>query len=350
MHLKDIRKQRMHNQMITISSLTKPEEVVKHLVAVQSQEYAQAKWALGMRMVAANDAIVEKAFNDGKILRTHVMRPTWHFVLPQDIRWLQQLTSPRVHKLSLPYYKKTGIDGKVMKKCCDALEKMLQGNNYLTRNEIKTKLEKAKILADGMKLSYLMMQAELDSVICSGPRHGKQFTYALVEERAPAVKAISREDALGKLVLQYFTTRGPATAHDFAWWSGLTMADANAGIEMKARQLAHEVMDGKTYYYSPDVKHEGKKQPATFLLPDYDEYGISYKDRTAIFGNANNAQVLTNIFGHTVIADGEAAGTWKRVEKGKETTVELSFKKGLNATKVNAINKAVDRYLKFIKP
>ena len=235
----DIPRFRLHNQFLSQTEFTEPGAVVAALGAVQSQDYAGGKWALAQRLKnATTDAAIDKAFNDGKILRTHILRPTWHFVAPEDIRWMLALSAPRVHTANGFMYRQQGLDGTIIKKSYNVLEEALQGGNSLTRSELGSAFEKAGIkAAEGIRLGYFIMSAELDAIICSGPRRGRQFTYALLEERAPKVRAWKREEALAELTRRYFATRGPATLHDFTWWSGLTMAEAKKGIEAEVVEM-----------------------------------------------------------------------------------------------------------------
>src|SRR5215216_1744383 len=240
---------RLHNQLLSQTKLTHPNQVVASLGAVQSQDYAGAKWALALRMEGLPDAAIDTAFNEGKILRTHILRPTWHFVTPEDIRWMLMLSAPRVHVGNAFMYRQLELDKAIIKKGYAVLEKALEGSQYLTRTELGSIFEKAGILAEGQRLAYLMMSAELDGIICSGPRRGKQFTYALLEERAPKVRVLDPDEALAEFTKRYFSTRGPATLHDFTWWSGLTMADAKKGLELVKPRFEGEVIDGKTYWF-----------------------------------------------------------------------------------------------------
>ena len=220
----DIAKQRLGNQGLIQSAFDNPVDVVSWLGAVQSQDYFGAKWALGLRIPNAIDDSIEKAFQNGSFLRTHLMRPTWHFVTPADIRWLLKLTAPRVHATNAFMYRKTELDQKVFKRSNAVIEKALQGSKQLTRDELRDVFTKAGIKTEGeQRMAYLLMQAELDGVICSGPRKGKQFTYMLLEERVPLVRELTREEALIELTKRYFTSRGPASVQDYAKWSGLTI-------------------------------------------------------------------------------------------------------------------------------
>src|SRR5690242_12008135 len=203
---------RVCNQRLQSSEFQRPVEVVRWLGAVQAQDFYGAKWALGLRMVEATHETIEDAFNGGEILRTHVMRPTWHFVAPEDIRWLLALTAPRVNVRCGPNYRKYELDEATLRRSNKILTKALQGGKHLTRAEIKATLNRSGVAADDVvRLAHILLRAELDGVVCSGPRMGKQFTYALLEERVPAAKPLARDEALAKLALTYFRSHGPAT-------------------------------------------------------------------------------------------------------------------------------------------
>src|SRR5581483_11815980 len=216
---------RLANQGISQPRFKTPREVVTWLGAVQAQDYAAAKWAVALRAQGVTDAAMDQALAEGTILRTHVLRPTWHLVIPEDIRWMLELTAPRIHALMTYQHRQLELDKTVFKRSHAALVKALQGGKQLTRSEITAALQRAGISTDGSRLTYLLGQAEIDGVICSGGRRGKQFTYALLDERAPKAKTLPREQALFELARRYFTSRGPATLQDFVWWSGLAMTD-----------------------------------------------------------------------------------------------------------------------------
>src|SRR5262245_48950376 len=245
----DIIRQRLHNQLLSHTKFTQPSQVVAWLGAVQSQDYAGAKWAVAQRTKGLIDSDIEQAFAEGEILRTHVMRPTWHFVTPADIRWLLELTAPRVNAVNAYMYWQLELDDALLRRSNAVIAKTLQGGRMCTRAELGVALAEAGIVAEGMRLGYIVHRAELDAVVCSGPRRGKQFTYALLDERAPHARRLQRDEALAELTRRYYNGHGPATTRDFVWWSGLTMADATAGLDMVASDLTHEVIDGQTYYF-----------------------------------------------------------------------------------------------------
>jgi hypothetical protein len=346
----NISHQRLHNQLITQSTLTTSGDAVKYLGAVQAQDYAGAKWALGLRLQNANDDTIEQAFNNGTILRTHVLRPTWHFVSPTDIRWMLALTAPRVNALAASYYRKLELDDATFSRCNAVLIQALQGGKQLTRTALLSSFEQAGIATNDLRLSHIMMRAELDMVICSGGRRGKQFTYALLDERAPEAPLLERNAALAELSRRYITSRGPATIQDFAWWSGLTATDARVGFEMVASEFSHEVVDGKTYWFSSSSLITKDVAPTTHLLPPFDEYTIAYKDRSAVIDPdaAHTIQTRNGIFSPIIVINGQIVGTWKRTFKKNAALLEMTLFNPLNETETNALKVAINRYGKFL--
>lgn len=319
------------------------------LGAIQSQDYTNAKWGIGQRVAGCTDAEVDEAFNDGRILRTHVMRPTWHFVLPEDVRWMQELTAPRVKAMSAYYFRQADLDNATFAKAEGTVVRALQGGKHLTRAEIKKALEDAGVNADGLRLGHILMYVELDAIICSGAMKGKQQTYALLSERAPQAKSLPRGEALAKLAGRYFTGHGPALPQDFAWWSGLTIADAKAGIEMAKPKLQHEVIDGKTYWFAEKAETSFKK-PLVHLLPNYDEFLIAYKDRPAAFDITGMTQVGMRemaFANHLITLDGKLLGGWRRIATKNGIEVETNYIKKLDKTQEQALQSAAERLSRF---
>ena len=349
----DIVRYRLYNQFLSHTDIMEPAEVVKRLGAVQSQDFAGGKWALGLRMKGATDAGLDQEFNQGKILRTHILRPTWHFVAPQDIRWMLSLSAPRVHMVNGFMYRQQGLDKEIIHKSYKVLENVLQGNKQLTRTELGSAFEKAGIKnTEGIRLSYFMMSAELDGIICSGARKGKQFTYALLEERVPAVKALGREEALAELTRRYFATRGPATLHDFTWWSGLTMTEAKEGIESVKSQFVSEEIDDRTYWFDSSISPVKEKSPTAHLLPNYDEYFIGFKDRSAIGAAVRQAGIIGDdsaFLAHVIVLDGQLVGGWKRTLKKNAVQVEMTLVIDLTKAQERAVEEAASRYGEFLQ-
>jgi hypothetical protein len=350
---------RLRNQKLFLSEFQRAVEVVRWLGAVQAQDFHGAKWALALRMreessQATND-VIEKAFNRGEILRTHLLRPTWHFVAPADIRWLLELTAPRINIRCGSAYRNYELDGPTFKRANKILTKALQGGKHLTRTELKACLNRAGVAADdGIRLAHILLRAELDGVVCSGPRRGKQFTYALFEERVQKIKPLTRDEALAKLTRTYFASHGPATLPDFIWWSGLTTNDARRGIALLESDLEEVTINDKNYWTTvnhrsantlgrssgPDPRRSRQSQPAAHLLPAFDEYNVAYKARDTAFA----VQLLSP----TLIIDGRAIGNWKSTSDKNGVTISLTIAKPLQKPERAAVVKAAHRYAKFL--
>lgn len=344
----DIITQRLYSQHL-LEKLDTPSNVVRSFGAVQAQDFAGAKWALGLRS-NTTDAGIAADFNEGKILRTHALRPTWHFVAPEDIRWILELTGPRVHAFNKYYYKKTGGDEATMKKASGILQKALQGGKQLMRTELADALEIGGISdPKGLRLIYILMYAELEGLICSGALRGKQHTYALIDERAPQAKSLPHDEALAELTRRYFTSHGPAQIQDFAWWSSLTIAEIKRGIEIVG--LKSQEVDGKTYYFT-DQAEARVLSPLVHLLPIYDEYFVAYKDRE-IFSQSRTFKLLReptyeDLSYQIVTLDGQLAGGWKRKATAKQLTVELNMFAHFNASQAEALDQAANGLKEFI--
>jgi len=346
----DIIARRLINQRIAESEFKEPARLVSWMVAMQAQVWDMAKWAIGLRVSGSSNASVEMAFDEGTILRTHVMRPTWHFVSPADIRWLLKLTAPRVHAINAYQYRQTGLDAKKLNRGANLLAKALVDGKYLTRDELKNSLNPIKLSGDGVQLACAMMYAELEGLICSGPRIGKQFSYALMDERVPNNKNFTREDALAEVAKRYFQSRGPATLQDFSTWSGLSMKDIREAVEMIGSSLLKDTCDDKEYYFFDTELKDVKKLQSTFLMPDYDEYGMAYKNREAMIDpEVISMQKLTKdmAYTHFIIVDGKVAGTWRRSQSGKQLELETNYFAPIAKTKEQTVDKAMKKYLKF---
>jgi hypothetical protein len=348
----DIAHRRLHNQHITRRTLETPQALVEWLGAVQAQDFAAAKWALGLRLQGVTDDDIEQAFTDGAILRTHVMRPTWHFVSPADIRWLLALTAPRVHAASASYNRKLELDDAVFRCTNAVLANALQGGKQLTRDELASALQQAGIATEGeQRITNIMMRAELDGIICSGARRGKQFTYALLAERAPHPRSLDRDEALAELTTRYYTSHGPATVQDFVWWSGLTAADVTAGLAMVTSDLLHETIGGKTYWFSPSTPPAQALSQTAYLLPNFDEYTVGYTDRSAIFDalHTNKLDPRGGLLTNTMVLDGQVVGTWKRNFKKNTVVIEANPFVPLSNTETRAFAVSANRYGAFLR-
>jgi hypothetical protein len=352
MILTDLAARRLRNQRLTGQRFASAVDAVACLGAVQSQEYASAKWALGQRTRDGTEAELDRLFDAGALLRTHVMRPTWHFVVPEDIRWMLELTSPRLKASMAAWDRQNEVDPTLLTRSYAVMETALGGGASLTRSQLSMKLEQAGILAVGPRLANFVMHAELDALVISGPRHGKQMTYALLEERVPRARQRDRDEALAELTRRYFNSHGPAQVQDFAWWSGLTVAEVKRGLALAGPALAREELDGKSYWSSRDAPGTGEWAPSAHLLPNYDEFMVAYRDRAAALdpalGYEQTAFPRNSILSQVVLVNGQIRGGWTRRTIGSQVVVELGLLDVLETTADAALRQAAQNLAHFL--
>ncbi len=340
---------RLYNQFISRAFDGSLSELVEHMGAVQAQDYAGCKWAIVLRMQGLNEQDVEQAINDGTLVRTHVLRPTWQLVSPKDIRWMLALTAPRVNAFNSSQYRKLELDDTIFKQSNKIIVKALSAEKYLTRAAIEIDLKNKGIATNDIRVTCIMMYAELAGLICNGPRQGKQFTYTLLDDRIPTTHPLQYEEALAELTKRYLTSHGPATVHDFAWWSGLTITDAKRGIESVKENFVSVFVDGATYWMPDAEGNFTATKNAVYLLPAFDEYTVAYRDRTTLLAAAHHEKTALEILNPVIVVDGHVAGTWRRTLKKETVEIELikPFTK-FTATALKAINKAAKNYGAFL--
>jgi hypothetical protein len=348
MNAKELIKLRLANQHLLSPSFTKPEDLVGWMGAVQSQDYAGAKWALASRLKSPLETEIDKAIDEGKILRTHVLRPTWHFVLPADIRWMIALTEPRISAYSAKYFRDLGLDKPILKRSNKIIAKALEQGEHLTKKEIADLLKKARINTNDLRLTFMIFRAELDQLVCNGARRGKQFTYALLDQRAPGTKLLKKDEALAEIGKRYFTSRGPATIKDLTWWSGLSSADARKAVEIITPQLKAENVNGETYYYDPALTVQKSSKSRIHLLPSWDEFTVAYKDRSLAIDPAFEKESGHGIFNPNIVANGQIIGTWKRTLKNNSVDIQTRYFSNPTKTILEKTSATAKAYAKFI--
>lgn len=342
-----IAQHRLASQHIAGTTFTTVPKVVGWMSAIQAQDYAMAKWAVGVRVPGATDASVEVALNSGTILRTHVLRPTWHLVAAEDIHWMLALTAPHIKASQRARHAELELTPAVLKKTYGLLEKNLRDGNHLTREELNGVFERAKISLADNRAAHLLMCAELDCLIASGATKQGKPTYTLLDERVPKPKRLSKDEALAALAGRYFASHGPATLADFGWWSGLPVGEARKALEMAKPKLICEAVGDQTYWFTP-----ASKVPANsaHLLPAYDEFIISYKDRSALltFEQQKKAVSDNGIFRPMVVVNGEVIGIWKRTAKKNSVLVEAEYFGKPNKAILGLIEHAAEQYGEFL--
>ena len=346
MNLSDISALRLHNQQIVSTNFKTVQELVGWMGAMQAQDFNQAKWAIGVRLPHLTEEQIESAFNQGEIIRTHLMRPTWHFVSADDIYWLLELTAKQIKSTTKSRHRDLGLTENDLKKSKEVFVKSLEGNRSLTREELGDQLNRAGINTFEQRLPHILMDAEIDGVICSGGIQGKKQTYALLAERVPEKQTFTKDEALALLGKKYFTSHGPATLADFVWWSGLPITDARKALEMNKANLISETISADTYWLSDSVNLPTSPPDSVYLLPAFDEYLISYKNRSAAITVDHHSKAISNngIFWPVIVVNGQISGLWKRTIKKDTVIIELDHFRPHNKKEIGLIEKAAESF------
>lgn len=334
----DIAHWRLFSQRITGGDVTDPAALVKWMGCIRAEDFTAAKWAVGHRVHGSTDTSIERVFNEGLILRTHVLQPARHFVSPDDIRWLLALTAPRLKAINRSLHRSLGIGDEMLRKSRRIMIRGLE-KGQMTRVQLLTALKEGDVKIDDIRMGLLLMDAELNGLICSGSKDGREFTYTLLEDRAPVTGRYDRTESIAELARRYFRSRGPATVYDFSMWSGLRPADAGRAMEMNKQWLESEVVGGQAYWFDPSgwsvpVGDRSSRDGSLFLLPAFDELTTSYLN--------------DGVFRPAVIIDGQVSGRWSYT-LGKGTVrigvvAPLKWSGSLN----EAIRKEAERYSAFL--
>ena len=325
--------------------------VVRHHLAMQAQDFGPAKWSIGQRLGKVVDADVERKVSDGSVLRTHVMRPTWHFVAKQDLRWLMALTGARVHRGLQSRYRGLGLDPKTIARAEKLIVSNLEGGNYLTRKEIGEILRKSRVDPAGQRLPHLLGHCELQALICSGPVRAKEQTYALFDERVPKGRTFDPEAAVVELVHRYLQSHGPATLKDMSWWSGLPMGDLRNGLEGLGSAVTSESVDGMTLWQTTDPPPKARNRKRVHLLHTYDEYVVGYTESRYVgdpYAERLRASFKDRRLTRTVLAGSRTVGHWRSVARGPRLEVEVELFERLRPSDAEALEAAVTELGRFM--
>lgn len=350
MTLTDVSNIRLINQQITTTKFSTIKDIVGWMGAMQAQDYAMVKWAIGTRLPDSTDETVEAAIDKGEIIRTHLLRPTWHFVSADDIYWLLELTAPQIKSASKSRHKELELTEPLLAKSNKLIQEALIGGNQLTREEIGVILERAKIPTDKNRLYHILFIAELDGLLCSGATKGKKRTFALLNERVPLAKSLSKEEALRRIAERYFSSHGPATLNDFVWWSGLSVSNARNALEMVKPDLVSEKIGSETYWLANSFSNPKADSSSLFLLPAFDEFIISYKDRSASLLLENHKKAVSDngVFRPTIVVNGKVIGLWKRIIKNDKVIIETDFFQSQNKSIKNLIEEKANAFGHFL--
>lgn len=318
---------------------------------MQAQDYAMAKWAIGVRLTDPTEKIVDSPIDKGEILRIHILRPTWHFVCADDIYWMLQLSAPKIKSSLRSRHNQLELSESVISKTRSIIEKTLSKEISLTRDELANEFLKAGLRTDENRLSHILFRSELDGIICSGPIKKNKLTYALLQERVPVKKELSKDESLAELARRYFNSRCPATLEDFIWWSNLTNKDARKAIDLIKSDFFQETTGSIKYLFPNSFSRPALKKTSIGLLPAYDEFLISYRDRSSSLSRVNNKRTVSDngIFYPTIVINGQVAGIWKRTFHKNKIIVTSVFFKPPNDSVIRKFTRKVRDFGRFLE-
>ena len=305
---------RLLNQQLIAPRFSKPTEVVRYMGAMQAQEYRMMRWAVAMRTRKPSHKAFKQAYDEGKIIRLHLMRGTWQLVCAEDYWSMIDLFAPKAiavtkgwmssNKISIPDDELIGVR--------DILIQTAADKRSVTKEDFVLALTERNQQMDDHRLSYHIRMAELTGVLCSGDLLPMKATYALAADKVkPSVK-MERDEALAHFTKKYFQSRQPATLEDFVWWSGLNVSDCRRGIELLGHTIHEEKWQGREFYLTDDCRTRGFRKGKFLLIPPYDEYLISYKSRDIVLPPEYRHRAHNNsgIFQPIIAYDGIICGNW----------------------------------------
>jgi len=341
---------RLENQKISNPEHSEAQQIVSWMGAMQAQDYPMSKWAIGLRLSDPSEQKIESAIDRGDILRIHVLRPTWHFISSDDIYWMLELSSPKIISSLRSRHKVLELSEDVLKKTRDIIVKKLSGGNSLTREELAAEFNKIKIRTDENRLSHILFCAELFGIVCSGPVKGKKLTYSLLHERVPVKRELNRNEALAELAKRYFSSRWPATIEDFIWWSNLSVKDAREAVHSIRTDFISDHSVSGNYILPASFSGRKINKDSVRLLPAYDEFLISYSDRSSSLSSVNNKKTVSNngIFYPTIVINGQVEGLWKRTIIKDKVEIYPNFFRPVSDRFSKSIKKMADLYGKFL--
>lgn len=352
MDLQAVLAQRLATQRLTSAPLPRAADVVRLLTCVQSQERDHAFFSLGLRSRLSTYAGVRREYDRGAFLRTHILRPTWHFVAPRDLRWILELTSPRVLSGMAGRHRQLGLDDpQRLGDGLDLVAELLRGKHFLTRPEIGGAFaERGSPVKPGEQLGHLLLVAELRGLICSGPMKGVHHSYALVDDVVAPTSAPEREEALVELVRRFFTGHGPASVKDFTRWSSLTVADTKAALTVLGDDLECVTVQGVPHWFdAAQVPRRRSAAPAAHLFPVYDEAVLSYPQVNFPPADDHPYSEHPDPFWARVVLNGVNVGLWKRTVSDGTVDVDVRLAPSVDATGREEVHIAGQRLAGFLE-
>lgn len=346
----DIARWRLRSQHLVSPYAVSAREAVGSLLAVQAENPRQAAWAVAARTQQPDQADLAALLDDGAVLRTHMLRPTWHFVRAEDVGWLLDLTGPRVRRVTGQQLRNTHrLDERSIARAAAAVTQALASRGQLTRAQLADELRERGIRGSGQMLMILLAHAELGGLICSGRSVDGEHTYAPMAERVPTPRRLGRTEALAELALRYFTGHGPATERDLAYWATLTLTDVRAGLQQVRDRLDSFQHDGRTFWHPPADAPGGPQQPAGHLLQILDEVYRGYQDSRWVFDAADDVPRTRETAAGIALVDAQLLAAMRRTIAHDHVQFNLRPYRILTPPQIEALDQAARRYGEYLR-
>jgi hypothetical protein len=347
LEMAEVAAMRLRAQHLTGTKFAKPRDVVKWFGAVQAQDFKGALWGIGQRAKTAGQTEVSSAIEAREIVRTWPMRNTLHFVAAEDAAWITKLLTPRAIQKAKGRHRELGLDDQTFARGRACFEKLLEGGKTMTRPEAYAALEAAKISAEGQRGIHILSMLAMQGVLCFGAHRDKQPTFVLFGEWLPNARIRGGDEALGEIATRYFTSHGPASSKDFAWWTGLSLAEARRAIEIARANLVEYEVESETMFAGPPLRSNKSDDEVARLLPPFDELTVGYQNRDAIV-DARHASRLSNLLAPVIELDGRLIGTWRRTLGRDAVRIEATPFTTFSAATRASIADAAQRYGAFL--
>lgn len=345
----DIARWRLRSQHLVWPWAVSAADAVGSLLAVQAENPSQAAWAVASRTSRPDQAELAALLDNGTLLRTHVLRPTWHFVRAEDAGWLLDLTGPRVRRVTGQQLRNAhGLDERSIDRAVTAVLEGLASRGELTRVQLADELRDRGIPGSGQMLMILLAHAELGGLICSGRIADGEHTYALMRERVPAPRRLGRAEALAELALRYFTGHGPATERDLAYWATLTLTEVRDGLQQVRDRLDSFRHDGRVFWHAPADPPGGPQEPTAHLLQILDETYRGYQDSRWVLDAAGDVPRTRETAAGMALVDAQLIAAMRRTVAHDHVRFDLRPYRMLTPAETEALDQAAGRYGEYL--
>ncbi len=356
--LDDVLRRRLTTQRVTAAPLPSATDAVRHLLCVQAQDAPLAAWSLGLRSRTRTYAGVLAEQDSGTFVRTHILRPTWHYVAAEDVRWLLELTSPKVESSMGARHRQLELDEPTIGRALDALGDLLAGGTALTRKEIGPELARRGLPGPGERVGHLLLLAELRALVCSGPMggpRGVEHTYRLLDEVVPISRSprpVDRDEALVWMTTRFFTGHGPARVEDLVRWAAVTKNEVRRAIDAAGDALQHVDIGDEQLWFGSATPPRTRDFGGAFLLPTFDEAILTFAGashpRTPNHRRGSARLSPAEAGGGAALVAGRDVAAWKRTVTPRGLTLAVDLEPGESSAVKDRLRAAAERLAAFV--